>query len=873
MRTTSSYGRNNKRRPAARAAKLLAAAALAPLALHAPQAAYAVISEGGFQSVKAHIQAVLEETIGSRNLLVGETVTLELDDIFYQSDNYQYIVTVQNRSVANVRAASGSLVIGGTHQGTTMVDVIAVPHDESALERVHEHFRLNVDANAALDSDHNGYNVQDAVRYIRLHPELSGRPDALRTLLKAAESFVPVPNRAPAAFTDSVPVEVRQHETVMLYLHQLFHDDDGDALTYELVLPSSDLAADVTLETDGRLAITGIAPAESPQLFIVRASDGIAANAQASVTFSLTVTGEAYEPGLEPAANYPLVVLDGDRMTLTDYNLRYVDTNDGGAVTYTLLVPPAYGTLELDNTVLTTGSMFTQSDLEQGRLVYRDDVDTPALADSFQYEASDGRDTVTGSFDISIHAITSRAGAANDGNLHVRPGQQYTVDLEQIFGDYGDHLLYDIDGNLYNLVAEHQLDGSLAAFEAYEYPSGSTAAYELMMSPNGGYSWISHPVTVRLNEGGSRIPDMSFLDSDTLDLHLNEYFDLPGTAWTAEAIDLQNGAHVITRYDDTEKRLELERGPSVGRSTIRVNAHDGHGGYATDQFDIDNGNIPNDIGTVILRYGEQDQSNESYIDVHEIFRDLDYYTVLAVEPEDVLSVIPSASLIVESSGHTSGTITIEGVNIAGESAVVTLQVRTNQAPRSIYHEPPYGEGYHPLIVLQAGSTYTLDMLSPVPIAFDPDDDPLDWYAWVSDGVEHIGLSEADASSRRNIHGLLPGRSVLQVEAQDSHGKYVMIAHDVIVTEGSPISIELDSAPIQIVNLSDALAGLTGEITMEYDDYPDIEMFIEFDPDTKTLTIERDPMLSAHDYMAMTFTDEGEQSVRLSFVIISAKPSL
>lgn len=92
--------------------------------------------------------------------------------------------------------------------------------------------------------------------------------------------------------------------------------------------------------------------------------------------------------------------------TITTAMLETTDANTAaGSLTYTLTTAPSYGTLLLDGVALEATDTFTQQDIDDNLLSYEhDDEFNTATSDSFDVSVSDGADTDTATFTITIDA-------------------------------------------------------------------------------------------------------------------------------------------------------------------------------------------------------------------------------------------------------------------------------------------------------------------------------------------------------------------------------------------------------------------------------------------------------------------------------------
>jgi len=171
--------------------------------------------------------------------------------------------------------------------------------------------------------------------------------------------------------------------------------------------------------TQLNLALTGSgggAPNGDLDLRLYDAFGGVAAsavtggNAIETLTVSGLVAGtyyiqvvassgsSAYELGINAnnlpvlVSNNALTVSEGAALTISNTLLRVTDENNTPAqLAYTLLIPPdsSRGNLSLNGAAIAQNSIFTQADIDAGRLSYRQNG-SETLTDSFAFSVSDG---------------------------------------------------------------------------------------------------------------------------------------------------------------------------------------------------------------------------------------------------------------------------------------------------------------------------------------------------------------------------------------------------------------------------------------------------------------------------------------------------
>ena len=130
---------------------------LIPLAIAMPAMAGAVENVDSAPLVKSDLGDYIDDLITEEldgNLHIGDSITVDLSDIFEDSDLLIYSIITHNSSVAAVTLLSGDLRIDAKNNGSTMVEVIARMSDAGLP--VHEQFRLNVAPISGIDVDGHG---------------------------------------------------------------------------------------------------------------------------------------------------------------------------------------------------------------------------------------------------------------------------------------------------------------------------------------------------------------------------------------------------------------------------------------------------------------------------------------------------------------------------------------------------------------------------------------------------------------------------------------------------------------------------------------------------------------------------------------------
>ncbi len=151
-----------------------------------------------------------------------------------------------------------------------------------------------------------------------------------------------------------------------------------------------------------------------------------------------------------------LSVAEGGTETITDTLLEFTDVDNAVAeLIYTITDAPMHGILQLRGDTIASGGTFTQADIDAGDVQYEHD-DSENHADGFTYSVSDGEDTVTGSFSITISPV-------NDNDPVIRPASVTDLAINAVPG---------------NLV------GGIRMFESDDVDAGDTATWSIASRPN-----------------------------------------------------------------------------------------------------------------------------------------------------------------------------------------------------------------------------------------------------------------------------------------------------------------------------------------------------------------------------------------------------
>jgi hypothetical protein len=152
------------------------------------------------------------------------------------------------------------------------------------------------------------------------------------------------------------------------------------AVNMRLFNSSNTVVQDATT-TGGNSTLSRLIPAGT---YFIRLAPGAAG---ASITYDLRLDANNL-PVL--ATNRALVVSEGLAQAITSTLLRVTDENNTAEqITFSVVSLPGRGSLLIDGSSITTGSIFTQADINNGRLSYGQNG-SETLTDTFSFGVSDG---------------------------------------------------------------------------------------------------------------------------------------------------------------------------------------------------------------------------------------------------------------------------------------------------------------------------------------------------------------------------------------------------------------------------------------------------------------------------------------------------
>ena len=195
-------------------------------------------------------------------------------------------------------------------------------------------------------------------------------------------------NDAPVVTDDAYTTSEDTALTAVLGVDDLLLNDsdlDGDTLSVNTT-PVVDVSnGSLTLNTDGTFTYTPNANFNGSDTFTYEVSDGNGGTAQATV--SITVDPVNDIPLI--ATNSPLSVPEENTRTITSAYLEATDPDNTPAeIVYTITNTPSSASVRLSGTTLGVGDTFTQEDINNGLVTYRDSEGP--TNNSFQFTVSDG---------------------------------------------------------------------------------------------------------------------------------------------------------------------------------------------------------------------------------------------------------------------------------------------------------------------------------------------------------------------------------------------------------------------------------------------------------------------------------------------------
>ena len=244
--------------------------------------------------------------------------------------------------------------------------------------------------------------------------------------------------------------------------------------------------------------------------------------------------------------NNPLSVPEESTRTITAAYLQVTDADHSATqIVYTLISLPSGGSVRLNGSSLTIGQTFTQDDINNNRVTYRDS-DEGASA-SFQFTVTDGVDVV-GPYTFSVNGQPT-----NDAPVNTLPANRYTsFNTAVTFSGAGGNAIQisDIDAGINPVqVTLSATNGNLTL--------GSTAGLTLVSGANGSstftYSGTISALNAALNGGVTFNPTTAYRGLAQITVTTNDLGNSGsgGALSDTDTIKVHVGALVVTNLTDT----------------------------------------------------------------------------------------------------------------------------------------------------------------------------------------------------------------------------------------------------------------------------------------------------------------------------------
>ncbi|SEO48610.1 Ig-like domain-containing protein [Paenibacillus sp. OV219] len=336
----------HKNRSMKKIARMIGAvAATIPLALAIPVMASAespgTMTNPGAQTGASTISSLML-TVYANELVAGNSFSVDLSLLYPDVTDMDFHAVVQNKPVADATVDWVSekpyLRLSLKKTGTTSIDLEVTPKGSATF---HEKFQITVASNSLLDPNNNGIDLGELVKYIKsngLDSERFKSTSEFRNLLKSAvSSTVTEPNHAPQSSEGLYSKDVA--DTAIIDLNDLFSDEDGDSLTYQLgSLPSGLPFSAIVTGSDLLLAATGVD--DNAYEFDVTATDSHDGTATKHFSITSTMTPTVPENHAPTGVNATISFaedsssegqLDGSDIDLNTLTYMKIKGSDHGA--------------------------------------------------------------------------------------------------------------------------------------------------------------------------------------------------------------------------------------------------------------------------------------------------------------------------------------------------------------------------------------------------------------------------------------------------------------------------------------------------------------------------------------------------------------
>ncbi len=506
-------------------------------------------------------------------------------------------------------------------------------------------------------------------------------------------------NRAPVA-TD-ITRDVQQGGTLGIDLKSISSDPDGNALSFAL----NGSRAGVSLS--GSTLSFSTAATQSPGRFTVsyRVSDGRYSDTGA-VTVEVTK-----KPNRPPTVRDASANVAAGESASVDLAMLSNDA-DGDRLRYELVAPPTNA--RLNGTTLT---------------VTTEASDSSGIV-SVVYHVSDGEDSDTGVFRVTISATPNQPPTIRDSSATVRAGETASVDLATLSNDAdGDTLSYSIVGTPANArlngttlnVTTDAGDSSGTVSVHYRVSDGEesdtgTFSVSISATPNRAPTIRDSSATVQAGETAS--VDLSTLsndaDGDTLS------YSIVGTPANA-------------RLNGTTLNVTTDTGDSSGTVSVDYRVSDGEDSDIG-TFSVTISAIPNHPPTIRDSSGSITAGATASVDLATLSSDADGDTLSyeLLSPPTNARLTGTTLNVTTDTGDSSGTVSVDyRVSDGEDSDTGTFSVTVSAIP----NEPPTTRDVSRSI--QAGEFTSLDLAD---ISDDPDGNNSDLNFSISSAWSNVSLT-------------------------------------------------------------------------------------------------------------------------------------
>ncbi len=649
------------------------------------------------------------QSANGNNLKVGESITIDLDEYFQDAEGF--LIYVQNPTVADVTTLSGDLYVGAKRTGTTLVNVMAYNDNQQFVDA--ERFRVTVDPNPLLDSDGNGFDIQDAAKAVRAMSGLSDavKKEAARTVLRSAESFLDLPNRSPEGRAEPIERFVPERMSTVLYLDDFFGDPDGDVLNYAIdsvaTFPSSSTVADYTINDNGQLEINASSYNTGSSTVTIRATDpdGLSVTQQLQVK----LINLEFAPVINNIDNRET---DEDTSLTFEFSIR---DNDGDSVTLTA----ASSDQELipDSGIQITGT-------GDSRTI----TVTPAANQhgeaTIELTATDSTGlTAKKSFTVTVNPVNDApVPYAPTVELNVPEHSTSFIKMKDFFTDPdGDTLTYSVVGSLpsSSTVAHFNFTSGTLTINSYTYNTDNstvtiraTDPYDFSVTQQFRVTLVNRELPPAIESIGNQTmnEDTTLTVNATVRDYDGDSVTLTATSSKQELIP--NSGIQITGTGDSRTITVTPAANQHGEADITLTATDSTGRTASTSFTITVDPV-NDVPSIsAISDKETEEDTPLSFDFTVSNPDYDLTDLAITWTSSNESLVPNANIAITGTGETR-TITLTPAADAHGDATITLRATDGDGD---YVEQTFDltvTAVHDAPVLTEGATLSMEVTESV----------------------------------------------------------------------------------------------------------------------------------------------------------------